>query len=140
MNVVGQEEVGHAEYNPDISNSLFVLASCPVDNRPEGAPRLWGKLSIQIVSGSLAHRVYQQSEVSEAFNCNYELNPDFRAIIEENGMKVSGVTADRGVRIIELPDHRFFIATGFMPQLISEENKPHPLILAYLKATFDYRS
>jgi len=111
-----------------------VLASCPVDKRPKGAPRLSGQLKIEIRHGSLAFRIYQKTAVSEPFNCNYELNPKYRARLESAGLKVSGVSEDGGARIIELPGHDFFIATGFLPQLNSEENKPHPLIVAYLKA------
>jgi CTP synthase (UTP-ammonia lyase) len=47
---------------------------------------------------------------------------------------VSGVSEDGGVRIVELPGLRFFLGTGFVLQLVSEERKPHPLIVAYLKA------
>ena len=112
---------------------MLVLASCLVDNRPEGASRLWGKLKIKVSPESLAFHIYQQSEIEEAFNCSYELNPVFREKLEVTGMRVSGVSDDGGARIIELPDHRFFIATGFLPQLNSEETRPHPLITAYLK-------
>ena len=54
-------------------------------------------------------------------------------------MKISGVSEDGGARIIELPDHPFFIATGFVPQFSSEENKPHPMIVAYLEAAIKYK-
>jgi len=116
-----------------------VLVSCPVDNRPEGRPRLWGKLKIKVSPDSLAFRIYRQSEVEEAFNCNYELNPTFREKLEVTGLRVSGVSEDGGARIIELPNHRFFLATGFVPQFTSEETRPHPLIIAYLKAALSYR-
>jgi CTP synthase len=119
---------------------LLVLASCPVDNRPEGATRLWGKLKIRVSPGSLAYRIYKKPEVAEAFNCNYELNPDFRGRLEATGLKVSGVSEDGGARIIELPDHRFFMATGFVPQFTSEKTRPHPLIVAYLKAAISFRT
>jgi len=66
--------------------------------------------------------------------CNYELNPEYRERLENSGLKVSGVSDNGGARIVELPDHRFFIATGFLPDMSSEENRPHPLIVAYLKA------
>ena len=66
--------------------------------------------------------------------CNYELNPVYREKLETGGLKVSGVSLEGGARIIELPDHRFFIATGFLPEISSEENRPHPLIAAFLKA------
>lgn len=111
-----------------------MLASCPVNNRPGGAPRLYGKLKIRVVPGTLAASIYRQPEVAEDFNCNYELNPEYRGNIEASGMKVSGFSEDGGVRIVELPDHRFYIATGFVPQTNSTAAAPHPLIVAYLKA------
>jgi CTP synthase len=111
-----------------------VLASCPVENRPAGAPRLSGQLKITIERDTLAYRIYKKTSISEPFNCNYELNPAYREKIESAGLKVSGVSVDGGARIVELPGRRFFIATGFLPQLNSEENRPHPLIVAYLQA------
>ena len=99
-----------------------MLAACPIDNRPQGAPRLTGGLKINIAPGSLAHRVYHSSRIEESFRCNYELNPVYREKLERTGLKVSGLSEDGGARIIELPDHRFFIATGFVPEISSEEN------------------
>lgn len=135
----GIKDAGHPQYDPNISTPLLVLASCPVLERPEGAPRLWGKLKIKVSPDTLAFRAYKQSEVEEAFNCNYELNPAFRGTLEASGLRVSGVSEDGGARIVELPDRRFFLATGFLPQLISEATRPHPLIVAYLDAAANYR-
>ena len=130
--------MGHPEDDPDVSRPLFTLASCPVLERPDGAPLLWGKLKITVSPGSLAYSIYRKSEVEEAFNCNYELNPDFGDVIEVSGLRVSGVSEDGGARIIELPGHPFFMATGFMPQFTSEENSPHPLIISFLAATANF--
>jgi CTP synthase len=77
--------------------------------------------------------------VTEAFTCGYELNSAYRGRLESSGLKVSGVSADGGARIIELPDHNFFLATGFLPQYTSESGKPHPLIITYLEAALKYR-
>jgi CTP synthase (UTP-ammonia lyase) len=54
-------------------------------------------------------------------------------------LKVSGLSADGGARIVELPDHDFFIGTGFVPQLASKPGKPHPMILAFLNAALKYK-
>jgi len=67
------------------------------------------------------------------------LNPTYKSILEAKGLKISGTGKDGGARIIELPRHPFFIATGFMPQSSSEINKPHPLIVAYLQAAVQYK-
>lgn len=86
----------------------------------------------------MAFSIYKKSEVAEAFNCNFELNPEFRETIEASGLKVSGVSEDGGARIVELPSHPFFLATAFQPQLTSEAARPHPLIIAYLEAALDF--
>jgi CTP synthase (UTP-ammonia lyase) len=111
---------------------LLVLAACPVENRPPGAPRLYGQLPIDIAADSRAFRIYRSSRIQEAFNCNYEMNPVYRDTLEQAGLKVSGTGADGGARIVELPAQRFFVATGFVPQMSSAENRPHPLIVAFL--------
>ncbi len=138
-NVAGLKGAGHLEYDPNASIPLLMLVSCPVENRPEGAPRLSGKLKIKVSHDSLAFRIYRKTEIEEAFNCSYELNPAFRGRLEASGLIVSGATADGGTRIVELPDHNFFIATGFQPQFSSEATRPHPLITAYLEAALNYR-
>jgi CTP synthase (UTP-ammonia lyase) len=86
---------------------------------------------------SLAFSIYNKIDVEEPFTCNYELNPDYRNILERAGLKVSGVSADGGARIIELPFHDFFIGTGFVPQLASIPGHPHPIIIAFLKAVLE---
>jgi CTP synthase (UTP-ammonia lyase) len=120
--------------NPDAVTPLLVLAACPIDNSLEGTPRLSGNLNIKIMQDSLAFCIYNKIEVWEPFTCNYELNPNFRDKLETAGLKVSGVSADGGARIIELPDHDFFIGTGFVPQLASRPDHPHLMISAFLKA------
>ena len=134
MNVIGKEDMGHQEYDPDISNPLFILASCPVETRPEGAPRLWGNLKVKVKPSSLAYRIYRQDEIEEPYSCNFELNPEYKEMLEKRGVKISGVTESGGVSIIEVPDRAFYLATGYQPQLSSEERNPHPLIEAYLEA------
>jgi CTP synthase len=126
--VAGLKGAGSLEEDPETAIPLLVLASCPVDNRPSGAPRLWG------YTGTLAYSIYRQPEIEEAFNCNYELNPEFREKLEASGLKVSGVSENGGARIIELPSHPFFLATGFLPQISSTEENPHPMIMAFLSA------
>ena len=132
--MAGIKQAGTTETDPATPDPLLVLVSCPMDNRPDGAPRLSGKMKIMAKADSLAGRIYNKTEIEEAFHCNYELNRAYRAKLEKAGLKVSGETADGGIRIVELPDRPFFIGTGFVPQLSSEARKPHPLILAYLEA------
>jgi CTP synthase len=109
--------------------------SGPVDNRPAGAPRLWGGLNIRIKPGSLAHSIYGKTDIEETFGCNYELNHEYSGILENKGMVVSGKTDDGGIRIMELPGNVFYLVTGFLPQLNSKDTGAHPLIIAFLEAS-----
>lgn len=139
VNVADEEEPIHLEYNTDTLNALFVLAPSPVPDRPEGAPRLFGQLKIKVRSGSRAYNAYQKEEIEERYSCNFVLNPDYIEMLEKSGVKISGLTESGHVSIIELPDHNFYVATGYQPQLLSRETNPHPLITAYLEAALKHR-
>ena len=63
----------------------------------------------------------------------------FRGPLEAAGLRVSGQGEAGEVRVVELPTHRFFLATLFLPQLSSASDRPHPVIVAYLRAVCAYR-
>lgn len=137
--MLGIRDADHAEYDPDVSTPLITPVSCPIPGRPEGAPKLSGKLKIAVHPDSLAFRIYRRGEVEEEFFCNYELNPAFRAGIDTGGLRVVGRGENGEARIVELPSSRFFVATLFLPQLASRRGRPHPLITAYLEAVLSFR-
>ena len=70
----------------------------------------------------------------EQFFCNYGLNPVFRNEVNKGKLNITGVDPEGEVRIVELSDHPFYVATLFLPQVASKPESLHPLILAYLKA------
>jgi len=96
--------------------------------------------TVTLLPGTLAHRAYGQGEVAEQFACNYGLNPAYREPFSHAGLKVVGVDAAGEVRLVELAAHRFFVATLFLPQLSSSTARPHPLIVAYLKAAQNFHA
>jgi CTP synthase (UTP-ammonia lyase) len=84
--------------------------------------------------GTLTRQAYGKEETVEEFRCNYGLNPAYRDQFGGGMLVVAGIDLDGEFRIVELTDHRYFVATLFLPQLSSSPDVPHPLILAYLKA------
>ena len=96
--------------------------------------------NVRIVPGSQAHRIYRKNEAREIFACNYGLNEAFEGQIRSKELRVSGYDEDGKVRMVELPGHPFFIATLFVPQVVSESGKPHPLIVAYLEVASRFTS
>ena len=83
---------------------------------------------------------YQKETVMEQFNCSYGLNEIYRDAMQNRSMKIVGVDAEGEARVVELAGHRFFIATLFLPQISSNPETPHPLILAYIDAAGSFRS
>src|SRR6185436_16546933 len=73
----------------------------------------------------------------EQYYCQFGLNPHYQATIHEGGLRVVGIDEDGEARIVELPEHPFFVATLFVPPLTSTAEQPHPLIIAYLQAAVE---
>lgn len=70
----------------------------------------------------------------EKYNCSFSLNEDYRVKFEQSDLQCVGINLDGDVKIIEIPMHRFFLATLFQPQINSSESFRHPIITAFLTA------
>lgn len=67
--------------------------------------------------------------------CNYGLAPSYVDLLGRHGLVVSALADDGGIEAVELPDHPFFIATLFQPQVGSVAGQPlHPVIGAFAAA------
>ena len=89
---------------------------------------------MRILPGTTTRRAYGRGEAEEAFRCHFGLNPKFRARVLSEPLRVAGVDDNGEVRVVELGHHPFFVATLYLPQLVSTPAAPHPLILAYLRS------
>jgi CTP synthase len=88
--------------------------------------------------GTLARSLYGKNEASERHRHRYEVNPEYHDILTKNGMVFSGISPDnRLVEFIELPDHKYFIATQAHPELKSRMENPAPLFYGFVKACLD---
>jgi CTP synthase (UTP-ammonia lyase) len=95
---------------------------------------------VQVAPGTCAAEAYGSASVVEAFRCSYGLNPAYRHLLDGGPLVVSGLGPEGEARVIELPDHRFYVATLYLPQLSSTPGAPHPLVRAYLAAGMAYRA
>jgi CTP synthase (UTP-ammonia lyase) len=128
--VLGIRDAEHEESSPEAETLIVTRLSCSLVGQHQ---------FIRLQPGTFAHRIYNCTDFEEVFACNYGFNPLYRHIFSEGPMKVSGIDDDEAVRIIELPDHRFYIATLFLPQMISKPGATHPLIRAYVKSSAEFK-
>jgi CTP synthase (UTP-ammonia lyase) len=87
-----------------------------------------------------AAALYGAAEATEDYYCNYGVNPDYARLLEAGGLRVSGVGGAGEVRLVELPDHPFFLAALFLPQARSTASRPHPLLVGYAAAAAAQRA
>ena len=134
------KDADSAENNSGSKNNVISPVACTIPNRKPGAPKLSGSIpEVRIRPGSYLHSFYKKDVVAEEFFCNYEVNPDFEWAIAEAGFPIVARGAQGEVRAIESPKHRFFIATLFQPQLSSKPDKPHPIIVEFLRAAAKWK-
>ena len=134
------KDADSAENNSASKNIVISPVACAIPNRKPGAPKLSGTIpEVRIRPGSYLHSFYKNDVVAEEFFCNYEVNPDFEWAIAEAGFPIVARGAQGEVRAIESPKHRFFIATLFQPQLSSKPDKPHPIIVEFLRAAAKWK-
>ena len=89
---------------------------------------------VRFVAGSRLAAAYGQSEAMEDFRCNYGFNGAFTQRFRPNDLRFVAFDGEGELRAVELPTHRFYLATLFLPQMRSQARQPHPLIMAFLQA------
>lgn len=101
----------------------------------KGATMRLGSYPCNIVQGSLAHKLYGTTRITERHRHRFEVNNDFREQLSEKGMAISGVSPDyRLVEMIEIPTHPYFIGTQAHPEFKSRPNRPHALFKGLVAA------
>ena len=97
-----------------------------------GSMRL-GNYECVLDKKSLAYKLYGQKSVLERHRHRYEFNNDYRQVLEDNGLVVSGQSPDgKLVELIEIKDHPFFMASQFHPELKSRPMRPHPMFYGFI--------
>jgi len=140
-NVIGYNDAHSTEFNPNTTHPLIALM--PDQNGVEdigGTLRL-GSYPCHLDPSSRAYRLYGEQVIHERHRHRYEVNNDYRAVLTEKGMLLSGLSPDgRIVEMIELPSHPFFVATQAHPELKSRPNRPHPLFRGLVEAAIERKN
>jgi CTP synthase (UTP-ammonia lyase) len=128
-NVMGIREAGHAESDP-CSPCLFITPlSCSLVGKT---------MEVNVKSGSRAAQIYGATQAVERYYCNFGLNPAYRERLERAGLAISGTDSLGEARIMELPEHPFFLGTLFVPQASSTREAPHPILMNWLRAASEH--
>jgi CTP synthase len=101
-------------------------------NELGGTMRL-GNYTVDIRGGTLAHRLYGESQITERHRHRYEVNPVYIDTLEKAGLVFSATNRNR-MECLELAGHPFFFATQFHPEFRSRPTRPSPPYLGFVEA------
>ncbi len=104
------------------------------EKRYGGTMRL-GEYLCQVKKGTISFKAYKKNLILERHRHRYEVNNEFRELLEKKGLVIAGINPQRNlVEIIEHKNHPFFVACQFHPEFKSNPLRPHPLFREFIRA------
>jgi CTP synthase len=145
-NTAGIKNASSTEFGPTKEPIVGMMTEWIKGNETEkrvtegdlgGTMRL-GAYPAQLTRGSRVADIYGTTRISERHRHRYEVNMDYRKLLEKNGLLFSGVSPDgRLPEIVERTDHPWFIGVQFHPELKSKPFEPHPLFASFIAAAME---
>jgi CTP synthase len=133
-NVCGMKEANSTEFRKTKQNVIDMMLEQKNVKDLGGTMRL-GAYPCAVGKGTKAYQAYRKEFITERHRHRFEVNNKFRKRLAENGMIFSGIYPNSDlVEIIELPDHPWFVAGQFHPELKSRPVAAHPLFREFVKA------
>lgn len=141
-NVLGIKDANSLEMDKYCKNPVINLMEEQKAVTHKGGTMRLGAWDCQLEEGSLAASIYSNAKViSERHRHRFEFNNDYRAPIEANGMKASGINTETNlVEIVEIPTHPWFVGVQYHPEYKSTVLNPHPLFVNFVKAACDHKN
>jgi CTP synthase len=133
--VCGLEDANSSEFAPGTPHAVIDLLPEQKNVTDLGATMRLGAQACYLEPGTLAARCYGEEVVEERHRHRWEVNPSYLDVLRDHGMVISGTSQKKRLaEIVELPDHPFFIAGQFHPELRSRPTRPHPLFREFVGA------
>lgn len=134
-NVAGIKDANSGEFDEKCKHKVIDFMPGQSDDVDKGGTLRLGAYPCHIAGGTKMERCYGASEISERHRHRYEFNNEYRNLLQEAGLILSGLSPDgRLVETIELPGETFFVGVQYHPEFKSRPNRPHPLFMGFVEA------
>lgn len=134
--VCGLKDAHTKEIDPTTQNPVIDFLPGQNEYSMLGGTLRLGKYPCKLKPGTKAHAAYGCDMIDERHRHRYEVNNEYRDLLEQNGMVFCGTSPNESiVEMIELKNHPWFVACQFHPELKSRPNRPHPLFFDFVKAS-----
>ncbi|MFC4740291.1 CTP synthase [Flavobacterium ponti] len=134
-NVLGYADANSSEMNENTEHPVINLMEEQKNIENKGGTMRLGAWKCSIKEGTLAHKIYGSSEISERHRHRYEYNGKYLNELQNAGLIASGINPDTNlVEIVEIKDHPFFVGVQYHPEYKSTVANPHPLFVSFVNA------
>nr|WP_290123535.1 CTP synthase [Liquorilactobacillus satsumensis] len=136
-NVVGLKDANTTEVNPNCENKIIDLMADQEDVEDMGGTQRLGLYPCKLKKGTVAAQAYgDQDVIQERHRHRYEFNNKYRETFSANGLTFSGTSPDNHlVEVVELSEHKFFVAAQYHPEFLSRPQRPEGLFSAFIAAS-----
>ncbi len=138
-NILGLKDAHSTEMDASSTHQVINMMEEQKKITMMGGTMRLGSYPCHITEGSLAHKVYGSTEITERHRHRYEFNSEYLQQFTDAGMLASGTNPQTGlVEIVEIPTHPFFIGVQYHPELKSSVENPAPLFVGFIGAAKKY--
>ena len=135
-NVCGLENANSTEFNKKTNYPVIDLMESQRAIKIKGGTMRLGAYDCEVDVGTKAYAAYGKKKISERHRHRWEVNNRYKDRLEKNGLRISGINLELNlIEIVELPDHPWYVAGQFHPELKSRVSKAHPLFREFIKAS-----
>ena len=133
--VCGLADANSGEFDEGSTHKVIDFMPDQSDEINKGGTLRLGAYPCHIVPGTKMAACYGTLDISERHRHRYEFNNDYRALMQEKGLVLSGLSPDGHiVETVEIPENDFYIGVQYHPEFKSRPNKAHPLFKGLISA------
>lgn len=133
--VCGLADANSGEFDESSTHKVIDFMPDQNDEIDKGGTLRLGAYPCCIVPGTKMAECYGTAEISERHRHRYEFNNNYRTLMQEKGLVLSGLSPDGHiVETVEIPENDFYIGVQYHPEFKSRPNKAHPLFKGLISA------
>ena len=134
-NVCSLENANSGEFAPDSQHKVIDLMPEQNNSINKGGTMRLGAYPCIVSENTRMYECYKSITISERHRHRYEFNNDYREILTESGLIISGTSPDGViVETVEIEENDFYVGVQFHPEFKSRPNKAHPLFKGLINA------
>ncbi|MBR3094134.1 MAG: CTP synthase, partial [Clostridia bacterium] len=138
--LAGLPDANSGEFDELCRHKVIDFMPGQSDSIDKGGTLRLGAYPCEITPETTMARCYKKQSICERHRHRYEFNNDYRAVLQQAGLTLSGLSPDgRLVETVELTDRSFYVGVQYHPEFKSRPNKPHPLFFGFIEAALKRR-